>query len=148
MTFNPNFTGAGNVRSAQANLTSVQNNTGGTLIKGTPVRINGSGELDVIDVSIEAEVDGTIGVVFEDILDTNFGDIVSSGRVENITTTANVGDKVYISKIGILTNVKPEIGVGGFLSGDFVVKIGVIVKNIDTPANKDLVVGITTIGQL
>ena len=49
--------------------------------------------------------------------------------------------------MGLTTSI-PEIGVAGFLSGDFVVKVGRITKNSDVPANKDFKVEVHIIGQL
>jgi len=124
------------------------NNSGVTMDKGTPVRINTSGEIDFINVSVEDEVANVSGVTSESILNTTSGNFITTGKVTNITTTAVFGDVVYISKTGTLTNVKPSIGVAGFVSGDFIVSVGVIAKNASNPSNKDLVVIIDVVGQL
>ena len=124
------------------------NNTGVTINKGTPVRINASGELDFIDVSIESQASGAAGVVSQNILDGASGPVITSGKVSDITTSAAFGDLMYIDKTGILTNIKPSIGVNSFISGDFVVSIGVIAKNADNPINKDLVIMVDIVGQL
>lgn len=124
------------------------NNTGVSINKGTPVRMNSSGELDFIDVSIEAQALSVSGVAAESIPDGSSGVMITSGKVSNITTSAVFGDFMYIDKTGNLTNIKPSIGVNSFVSGDFVVSVGVIAKNSDNPSNKDLVIIIDVIGQL
>lgn len=124
------------------------NASGVNIPKATPVRSNASGDVDFINVSNEAEVKAIIGVTSEEISDGSKGDVASTGRVENITTSADFGDALYISKTGGLTNVEPDVGVGGFLSGDFVVRIGSVVKNIDNPPLKDLILDIDIVGQL
>jgi len=124
------------------------NNSGSSIFKGTPVRINSSGELDIIDVSVESSITNVVGVAAADILNTLKGATVNSGKIENITTSADFGDTIYISKTGSITNIKPDVGVSGFIIGDFVVMVGVIAKNEATPANKDLIINITIIGQL
>jgi hypothetical protein len=127
---------------------TLQNNTGSTIIKGTPVRVNSSGDIEPIDVSVEDEVLASIGLASEDITTGGTGTVVTAGKIEDVTTTATFDDLIYVSKAGQLTNTKPDIGVDGFVAGDFVIAIGVIIKNDVTPAQKDLVVNIQTIGQL
>lgn len=125
-----------------------ENNTGVTITKGSPIRINSSGELDFVNVTVEAEALNVAGVAGETILTGTTGNFLSSGKVENITTTATFGDLVYISKSGTLTASKPSIGVDGFVSGDFVISVGVIAKNTNSPIAKDLIVNINVEGQL
>jgi hypothetical protein len=127
---------------------SADNNTGGTLDKGTPIRVDSLGELRTIDVSNEAHALAVVGVLRADALDGSQGIFVNSGRVENITITGSFGDSVYVSKTGGLTTTKPSIGVGGFVALDFVIRVGVIAKNVDNPVNKDLVLDLNVVGQL
>lgn len=124
------------------------NNSGVTILKGTPTRINASGELDFINVAIEAQALSVAGCVSEDISNATSGVIITSGKVADITTSASFGDLMYIDKTGNLTNVKPSIGVNSFVAGDFVVSIGVIAKNTTNPVLKDLVIMVDIIGQL
>lgn len=144
MTFRPY-----NLLTASGVTDTRPNNTGVQIPKGTPVRINNStGELDFINVSVESQVKAVAGVAAESISNGASGDFASSGKVTNITTSANFGDTVYISKTGGLTNIDPSIGVDGFISGDFVIAIGVIAKNIDNPSLKDLIINVENRGQL
>lgn len=124
------------------------NNTGVTISKATPIRINGSGELDFVNVSVESEAVNVAGVAGENIGDGSTGDFVSNGKITNISTSANFGDTLYVSKSGGLTATKPSIGVNGFVAGDFVIAVGVIAKNQSNPSNKDLVLNIDIVGQL
>ena len=148
MSFSPNFRGA----SSTAPTTSVQNqlanNTGSTLAKATPVYANTSGELSLVNVSVEASSYSVLGLVVANILDTQKGNIIFNGKLTDVTTSAVFGDTLFVSKTGTLTNVKPTLGVGGFVSGDFVIRVGVVVKNDLDPAKKDIIIQIQLNGQL
>ena len=124
------------------------NNTGVTITKGTPIRINSSGELDFVNVTSEAQALAASGIAAEDILNLTSGSIVTSGKVQNIITTASFGDLLFIDKTGALTNIKPSIGINSFVAGDFVVSAGVVAKNVSNPLLKDLIVIVDIIGQL
>ena len=124
------------------------NNTGALLNALELLRIDTSGGVDFIDPSIEAEALAVIGISKSS---ANHGDpvgICTSGKLENIGGAWGFGDLLFLSKVGGLTNIKPDIGVGGFVSGDFVIKVGVVSKSITNPADKDLMLAIQIIGQL
>jgi len=123
------------------------NNTGSTITKGTPVRINSLGEMDTIDLSIEDEALAVVGVLSEDTVDGASGSIVTAGKIEDVTTTATFDDLMYVSKTGTLDNTKPDIGTAGFTDGDFVIAAGVIVKNENNGSLKDIIVNLQLIGQ-
>jgi hypothetical protein len=148
MSYNPNFSSISSIESAQALRVTETNTTGSLIPKLTPVKINTSGNLALIDVSIEADILALVGLTNADISNTAAGEVANTGRVKDITTGAAFGDTLYISKTGGITNIKPEIGVGGFIVGDFVVKLGVIAKNQLNPLNKDIILQISLIGQL
>lgn len=124
------------------------NNTGVSISKATPVRINTSGDLDFVNVSVESEILNVVGVTNADIANGSEGDFINTGKIEDISTSLGFGDVAYISKTGTLTNVQPSIGVGGFVAGDFVVRIGVIAKNQLNPLLKDLILSMDIRGQL
>lgn len=145
MTYNPNLRGT--VPASKANSRLNENATGSMIPKATPVRVTSTG-LAMIDVSLEADIDALAGVLNADAANNTPGNIISSGNIESVSTGFAVGATVYISKVGLLTDVKPSMGVGGFGSGDFIVKIGVIAKNNSNPLVKDLVLGIQVMGQL
>lgn len=148
MSYSPKYTGDKTDALALNVGEDIGNTSGSTLLRATPVRIDGNGNLNTIDVSVEAQAIAVAGVTLENIIDGTKGALASSGRVLNIITTANNGDVLYVSKTGGLTNIKPEIGVGGFLSGDFVIRIGVLFKNEDVITQQDLLLNIEVIGQL
>lgn len=118
------------------------NNSGVTMLKGTPARINSSGELDFIDVSSDTTSLSVVGIVATDISNGSSGGFLTTGKIENITTSANLGDVVWVDKTGALTNIPPAIGVNSFLEGDAIIRVGVIAKNQDNPSLKDLIVTI------
>jgi len=127
---------------------AVTNNSGGTLLALTPVRSDSVKGMDSVDVAIEAEIKAILGVLKADTNNGVQGTIVNNGRIENITTGIAVDTSVYLSKSGGITSTPPDIGVGGFLAGDFVILLGVITTNESNPSNKDFVVNIQLIGQL
>jgi len=124
------------------------NDSGAQINKGIPVRIDGTGKLETINPSNESEIDAMIGVTSEDIADSSSGGVTAMGRIKDITTAISVGSPVFLSKTGTLTTTKPSEGVGGFTSGDFIVRVGVVVQNNDNPSNKDLAVSLMIVGQL
>jgi hypothetical protein len=124
-----------------------QNQSGSALPQGSPVKITSSG-ISLVDVSQEGDVDAFAGVLANNSANGTTGQVISSGSIPNITTSFAIGSIIYISKTGILTNVKPSVGVNGFGEGDFIIKIGMIAQNIDNPTNKDLLVQIQHMGQL
>lgn len=123
------------------------NNTGLTIGKGTPVTIDTNGNIVEVDVSIE-DCLSIIGIAKEDINDGAYGLVTTSGSLKGIITTAGMGSILYVAKDGLMTNTKPSTGVDGFISGDFVIRLGVLVKDSDNPSQKNLVVNIQVVGQL
>ncbi len=152
MSYSPLFRGstsAGSSRSSRSLSTNFQNGSGGMLIQCTPVAMNASGQLIAVDPSDESTILQFLGVCGEDIPNAASGSVYDGGRLENISIGFSVGDALYLSKAGFLTSTKPSEGVGGFVSGDFVVFIGLVVKNEFNPLQKDLKLMIDTkIGQL
>lgn len=127
--------------------TTLLNNTGLTILKGVPVRINTSGDLSIIDVSVDTDVLGAMGVSNEMILTGTTGTIITGGKVEDISGF-DFGDYIYVSKTGSLTHILPSEGVGGFVAGDWVIRVGVVSKNQTDPLLKDLFVNVQIIGQI
>lgn len=127
--------------------TTLLNNTGLTILKGTPVRIDAGGDISKIDVSVDTDVLGAIGVSSEMILTGTTGTIITNGKVEDISGF-DFGDYIYVSKTGFLTHMLPSEGVDGFVAGDWVIRVGVVSKNQTDPLLKDLFVNVQIIGQL
>jgi hypothetical protein len=135
--------------SAASTGTLLKNSTGSSIPKGTPVSINSSGELQLVDVGTDANALATVGVTADAIADGTSGTVIMGGVLTNITTSFAFGSAVFIAPSGALTATYPTNGNGdGFASGDFVIRIGVIAKNHTTPANKDLLVSVSVVGQL
>lgn len=126
----------------------LDNNSGSTIAAFTPVRADTNGDMDVVDVSVEAESLAIVGITKTSVPDATTGAMVTNGRLENVTGTFVFGDVIYVSKTGGLTSTKPDIGVDGFLAGDWVIKLGVVTKSQINPLNKDLIIQIQLMGQL
>lgn len=148
MSYSPFFFNQQSQGSSRQTITNFQNGSGSTLAKGTPVSVNASSQLTTVDVSNEASVKALVGLTGMSIPNAATGSVADCGRLENITTSYAVRTVVYIDKTGALTNSPPTIGVNSFVSGDFVVLVGVIVKNEFNPAQKDIKLMLSVIGQL
>lgn len=143
-----NFLHRGKITLAPArSLTAgFQNGTLTGMLKGILVSVDASGNIAPTDVSDELSISRIAGITHEIIASYTNGQVISAGRVDDITGFS-VGDAIYAGKTG-LTNAKPDIGVLGFVSEDWVVFIGVIVKNEFESGKKDLQLFIQVIGQL
>jgi len=118
------------------------NDTGQIIQRAIPVGVNIDGELGLIDIRDEQSALSMFGVTYEAINDQSEGKILQEGIIDNITTTANFDDIVYVSKTGSLTNDVPIIGQNGYLEGDFVIRVGKIIRNKQNPLLKDLILSI------
>lgn len=148
MTYRPYAAIISAASSQQASIkASLKNSTGATIPDLTPVRANTNGEMARINVSIEFQATNVVGLTSASVLDSAFGDVILSGKLENISGF-NFGDIIYISKSGGLTSTQPSEGVGDFVAGDFIIRVGVIVKNDSIGTQKDLLLSINVIGQL
>lgn len=153
MGYNPNFRGStanATSTSSRSLSTPYQNGSGGALAQCTPVAVNSFGQLINIDVSNSDHINLIVGVVGADIPNAATGPVFDGGRLEDVDLPAfSVGAPLWVAKDGFLTDVKPEIGVGGFVAGDSVIFIGMVVKNQFNPLLKDLKLLIDTkIGSL
>lgn len=102
----------------QENHVRVVNQSGGDILDGKVVRINGaSGDLPTIvlaQADTAANASGTIGLATHNIESTTQGTVTTQGRVSNIDTSAFIaGDIVYLdsSTAGGLTATPPTIRV-------------------------------------
>jgi len=124
------------------NVDIFENNSLFQIDKGKLVSIDASGDLIESNVTDEAVVDGIVGVTKFDIPNGDPGEVVTAGRLEDITTGVAVGSLIFLDKFGNFTATKPEVGVAGFVAGDWVIKIGIIVKNKSDALKKDLLIRI------
>lgn len=149
MSYSPFFFNQQAKGASRATGANFQNGSGSTLALGVPVSVNTSSLLLSLDVTSEASVQAIVGLTSIALPNGASGAVTDNGRLENITTSFSVGDAVYAGKSTPLTNSKPNIGDGqGFAEGDFVVFIGVVVKNEFNPSLLDLKLMISVIGQL
>ena len=148
MSYSPNFVNNNPVQSSRKIASNYTNGSGGTLIKGSPVGTLTSGLVTTIDVSSQTSVDAFVGLYNQDTPSAASGLVLDSGRLENLTTSFSIGDPVYVSKTGTLTNIIPVSGSNGFVAGDFVVFLGVIVVNEFNALQKDLKILIEKPGRL
>ena len=149
MSYSPFFFNQNSRGSSRATQAGFQNGSGSTLAMGVPVSVNTSSQILALDVTNEASVQAIVGLTGVSIPSAATGSVVDNGRLENITTSFAIGDAVYAGKANPLTNIKPDIGdADGFASGDFVIFIGVVVKNEFNPSLKDLKLMISVVGQL
>jgi hypothetical protein len=149
MSYSPYFLNAQSSGSSKSTASNFINASGITLNKGTPVSVNTSGQITNINVSSESSVLAMVGLTNTDLPASANGGIQDNGRLENVTYPSfNIGDPLWVSKTGSLTNSKPEIGVDGFVDGDWVIFVGVFVKNEFMPTYRDIKLAIEIIGQL
>ena len=126
----------------------VTNDSGVTIAALQPVCIDSSGNAKAVDVSSFDDAVKVAGVAIAAIPDGSEGAIATSGILEDISTSIDFGGYVYVSKTGQLTATAPTEGVAGFVAGDFVIRIGAVVRNADSPSQKDLLIQIQAMGQL
>jgi hypothetical protein len=130
---------------------SVLNATGITLPYLCPVSISNAGNSQKANPNSEFLSFSFVGLV-SDLAGTpnaSNGQVTVFGRIKNITTSFGLGDPVYLGKTpGTLTNIKPAEGVNGFVAGDFIVLVGVIMKNESNSSQKDIFVFKTMAGQI
>jgi hypothetical protein len=100
---------------AISSATSICNQTGSTLTKGTAVTISGlSGETCCVIKSDNRELDKTpsCGVVYADITNGNIGCMVTLGRITMDTSgmAGAEGDRLYVQSDGSLDTAVPTSG--------------------------------------
>lgn len=132
---------------AKSITSTATNATGSTIPFFTPIRVNSTG-MHAIDVSDENDVFNIAGITTGSVINGNTGTYASSGKLAAVPVAYADRDPVYISKSGGVTNSKPDIGVAGFVAGDWVVRLGFISINESNPSQRDFLVNIVVVGQL
>ena len=149
MGYSPLFRGSSFKVPARALATSYQSGSISDIVAGTPVSSNGAGMISPLDVSSQSSIAGFVGLANALIPSSATGLVTTNGRVEALTLTGfSLGDPVYVGKNGTLTNSLPDYGVAGFAAGDFIMFIGVVVKNEFDSSLKDIQLMAELIGQL
>lgn len=148
MSYSPNFRGTQSNGSSRQVITNYTSSSGSAIPQGMAVYANTSGHILPVDPTNQTSVGAMVGYANIRIPSTASGGVISSGRLENITTSFSVGDALYVGLDGNPINVKPDYGVAGFSVGDSVIFIGVLVNNEFNPAQTDLQLFTQVIGQL
>jgi len=111
--------------------------------------VNSSGQLVPLDVSNQASWQAFVGYANVRIATSASGAIIANGRLQNVTTSYPVGTPLYIDTNGNPTNIIPSVGVNGFVSGDMVIFMGVVVANEANPmTEKDFALFTQMVGTL
>lgn len=93
------------------------------------VSVNNSGLVTPLNVASQSSVNNLVGYANVRIPASTNGQIISSGRLLNYTTGLTIGTPLYVGTDGNPTNIVPSVGVNGFLSGYYVIFLGVLVAN-------------------
>lgn len=101
----------------ERNRLFVTNNEGSTLPPGTPVYIKSRSNDEILIGMSDADIDATmpaIGITTKRMKAGESADILLGGFIDEIElgglTTATVGQTLYVSQTGTLTNVEPAAG--------------------------------------
>ena len=117
---------------------AVQNNTAGTLAKGTPIHVVGSTNGTSLVIAASASVAGTMpahGILNTQLTAGQDGEATIIGQISGVDTSAfSAGDTVYVGAFGGYTNVKPTG------SGNLVQNLGVV-KKVDAVAGSGEIFG-------
>jgi hypothetical protein len=100
--------------------------------------INTSGLLVPLNVSSQTSFQAMVGYANFRIPTSALGPVIAGGRLHNITTPYPIGTALYVGTDSNPTNIYPSVGVNGFLSGDAVIFMGVIIPNEINPAAIDI----------
>lgn len=141
--YNPQNSTASAVATDYTNASSVT-----AIPQAQAVSINSSGLLVPLDVSSQASWQAFVGYAYVRIPASSLGQVIANGRLQNITTILPVGTALYIGTDGNPTNIVPSVGVNGFVSGDSVIFMGVLVPNEVTPSEIDIALFTQVIGVL
>ena len=91
--------------------TEVTNQTGSTILKGTPVHQTGTSGNAMTIAPADASSSATmpaVGVLEQDLVSGASGFVIHMGRISGVDTSAfNVGDTIYVAVGGGYTNVPP-----------------------------------------
>lgn len=132
---------------ASAIQTTLINGSGSAFTGFQPVSVNSSGDATTVNVSDLTSAHMTSGITTAGVSSLALATIVTAGKL-TIVSGVSLGTPVFVSKTGGLTQDYPTIGIDGFVSGDFVIKVGVPTKNQSDATKIDLLVNIHLVGQL
>lgn len=127
----------------------MQNNTLSAIPAGTPVALAADGTLEPVNVSSAPNATAFLGITLENINPSQIGRVIIGGLLKDIGAIA-FRSTLYISKSGGLTVTPPAIGVGvpPFANGDWVIEVGLVTADPDTPSQRNLIVRPRVLWQL
>lgn len=132
-----------------ASVSIFQNRSGATLPAFRPVQLDPTyGTIALVDVSVLTSSADTFGVTQTAIADNASGSVTMEGRLLNISGSWSFGSTIWVSKGGSLTDVAPDLGANGFVTGDLVIRVGYIAANASNPAQYDLIIEMQVVGTL
>lgn len=118
------------LRHGQQQIIRVRNTTGTTILKGRAVYVTGgisASPILLIDLANNNDIGQArrfIGLTTTEILNNEFGNVVTSGVIEGIDLPSenfSVGDCAYITTNGEYSNIKPEKGL-------VTIRVGMIIR--------------------
>lgn len=151
MSYNPLYVGAQSSGSSIGIVTNYTNSSSVNPIpQGTPLSLTGTADqVAPTDVSSQASISAFVGIAQFRIAASSSGAVISNGRLLNLSGYSfSIGDSIWMGISGNIQNTRPNYGVTGFASGDFVYYIGTVVQNEDNALQQDLVIMPQLIGEL
>jgi hypothetical protein len=124
------------------------NQSGSTISAMSCVSIDSSGYIKKTNPTIQTDSEKAIGITLSAINNGASGYVFLGGRLENVTLSASLGDRLWVALDGSLTGTTPEIGSNGFVAGNYVIRLGSVASNNTNPTNKDIILVIQLVGQL
>lgn len=114
------------------------------------VSLNSAGLIVPIDVTSQASVNSMLGYASVRIPASATGYVTSNGRLKLYTNTNSypLNTPLYIGLDGNPTSTVPSAGVGGFVSGNYCIFMGVLVPNEVNPSEFDISLFTQVIGVL
>ena len=153
MSYSPLFRGNSSQAPSVSTASGYQNGTGSTMAVATAVSAVAAnpGQMALTDVTLEASAEGWLGLTSESTPSTAIGQVSGDGRLQNIPAGLgfSVGDPIWVGNTpGSLTNVRPDLTVSGWVSGMYILFVGVVVQNEFDNTKQDIQLSRQIIGQL
>ena len=150
LTYSPFYFNQQSNGTSEGLVSNYTNSSGTAIPQGTPVSLTGSQDLIApTDVTSQSSVSRFVGIAQFRIPGNANGPVISNGRLLNLGGYSfSIGDSIWIGLSGIIQNVRPDYGVTGFATGDYVYFVGTITQNESNNLQQDLVILPQLIGQL
>ncbi len=139
MSYNPLYVGA---QGGGSSIAVITNYTNASMINAIPqaqaCSVTGGGLIVPLDVTSQASWQAFVGYANVRIPASGTGPVVANGRLMNVVTSYTAGTALYIGTDSNPTSIIPSAGVNGFVEGDMVIFLGVLVPNESNPSNLDI----------